>query len=523
MKRLLFTLTILSTFSLFATAQTKYEAEAAQHSNCDVVSGSKYSGGKAVKMTENNATLSFTIPIDKRGKYIISVAGDGIGGGKVVNCTVNGSTTTFQLNTYEEVRLGTFILKEGNNTVVITPNWTWFDIDYLLITPNENTLEFNIAEAPVDANATNAARVMYGFLLENFGKRTISGIMTGEMGSSNTDVKKHADVQAVYSASGKYPALIGFDFMNATGKSESTSWNKDYTRSSMNLAKDTYRKGGFPAFTWHWRDPSRNTDAFYTSDCNMKISNALKSDGTWNTSSSLYKYIIKDIDAIADYFLELQKAGMACIFRPLHEASGGWFWWGREGAEPCKKLYRLMYDEMVNVKGVHNVIWVWNAGDNDKDWNPGDDYYDIVSADIYNGDFDYSSNYVSFDNLKTLTNGKKIIALSENGPIPDIQNCVDDESVWSWWMPWYQTWNGKFVDKTSKAEWSKCMHDERVITLEDLSAGWEVYAGIEEINVTPTPSSSRKTRHIITDMQGRILDKEPMKGLFIKDGVKRFK
>ena len=156
MKRLLFTLTILSTFSLFATAQTKYEAEAAQHSNCDVVSGSKYSGGKAVKMTESNATLSFTIPIDKRGKYNISVAGDGIGGGKVVNCTVNGSTTTFQLNTYEEVRLGTFILKEGSNTVVITPNWTWFDIDYLLIAPNENTLEFNIAEAPVDANATNA-------------------------------------------------------------------------------------------------------------------------------------------------------------------------------------------------------------------------------------------------------------------------------------------------------------------------------------------------------------------------------
>ena len=85
------------------------------------------------------------------------------------------------------------------------------------------------------------------------------------------------------------------------------------------------------------------------------------------------------------------------------------------------------------------------------------------------------------------------------------------------------SWNGKFVDKTSKAEWSKCMHDERVITLEDLSAGWEVYAGIEEVNVTPTPSSSKKTRHIITDMQGRILDKEPMKGLFIKDGVKRFK
>ena len=159
----------------------------------------------------------------------------------------------------------------------------------------------------------------------------------------------------------------------------------------MNLARDTYRRGGFPNFTWHWRDPSRKTDAFYSSDCSVKVSDAFNDDGSWNTSSALYKNIIEDIDVIADHFLALQKANIACIFRPLHEASGGWFWWGREGAQYFVKLYRLLFDEMVNVKGVHNVIWVWNAGENDDEWNPGDEYYDVVSADIYNEAFDYSS------------------------------------------------------------------------------------------------------------------------------------
>ena len=35
-----------------------------------------------------------------------------------------------------------------------------------------------------------------------------------------------------------------------------------------------------------------------------------------------------------------------CLFRPLHEASGGWFWWGREGAAGCVKL--VVVDALVS-------------------------------------------------------------------------------------------------------------------------------------------------------------------------------
>ncbi len=497
------------------TAQDKWEAENAQRNHCNVVNDGMYSGGKAVRMTEENASLTFAINLDEGGKYTVFVAGDGIGGEKVVNCKVNETSTSFRLNQYNEVEVGLFFMQKGANALTITPSWTWYDIDYVRIQADDGSMAFDLSPTPVDAESTDAARLMYHFLLQNFGTKTVSGIMTGDMTTANGNVTQHADVRAVYQASGKYPALVGFDFMNATGKSASSTWMRDYTISSVALAKDTYRRGGFPAFTWHWRDPSRSTDEFYTDQTSMRITNAMNSDGTWNTSSTLYKNIIADIDVVADYFLELQAEGMACIFRPLHEASGGWFWWGREGAPPFRQLYKLVYDEMVKVKGVHNVIWVWNADPSDSEWNPGDELFDVVSADIYNPDFDYSSNAPTFYNLQKLTKGKKIIALSENGPIPDIQKEVDEEAVWSWWMPWYQTWNGGFVSKTSNEEWHKCMNDPRVVTLDDLEGGWEAYAAR-----IPAITSSKAADHRVFDLQGRILTRKPTKGLYIQNGKK---
>ena len=118
---------------------------------------------------------------------------------------------------------------------------------------------------------------------------------------------------------------------------------------------------------------------------------------------------------------------------------------------------------------------------------------------------------MSFDNLKKLTGGKKIIALSENGPIPDIEKEVADEAVWSWWMPWYQTWNGKFVDKTSAAEWKKCMGDARVITLDDMQEGWQP-TSIGRLSVDGHSTQA------VYDIQGRCLSSIPNRGLFIMGG-----
>ena len=531
MKKVLFMLSLLvcGMTTSYAQEETKIEAEEANYTDCKLIEDEKYSGGQALELTENSAKITFTYNAAASGKYAVYVCYDALYGAKVVNVTVNGATSNLQTGdkVIEDVEVGTFIMNEGENTIEITPNWTWFRIDYIRITNgNTSTVEFDIAQTPVDTNASEAAIKVYTFLYDNFGKKTISGIMTGDMTTANGDVTQHEDVLAVYNASGKYPALVGFDFMNATGKSaDNNSWYKDYTNASIELAKDLYRRGGIPAFTWHWRDPSRTTDAFYANNqdenpCTLKISDVMNVDGSWNTSSEVYQNIIKDIDTVADYFLSLQDLGVACIFRPLHEASGGWFWWGTDGAENYTKLYQLIADEMKNVKGVHNVIWVWNpCTTDDADWNPGETYYDVIAIDIYNNAFDYSSNYAAFDKLKTMSNGKKLIALSENGPIPDIDKEFDEEAVWSWWMPWYQSWSGKFVDKTSADEWKKCMGDERVITLEDLSEGWGTYTGETAIQSLKADNVC----NVLYDLQGRRLLKVPSKGIYIRDGKKAVK
>ena len=116
--------------------------------------------------------------------------------------------------------------------------------------------------------------------------------------------------------------------------------------------------------------------------------------------------------------------------------------------------------------------------------------------------------------MQKLTKGKKIIALSENGPIPDIEKEVDEEAVWSWWMPWYQTWNGGFVNKTSAAEWRKCMNDDRVVTLDDMAGGWKAFAKVAPIDY------ATENDHRIYDLHGRILSRKPAHGIYIIGGKK---
>ncbi|HNY32656.1 MAG TPA: glycosyl hydrolase [Fibrobacteria bacterium] len=340
-----------------------------------------------------------------------------------------------------------------------------------------------VSYAPVTPGATGSAQKLYNFLATNYGVRTISGVMTGDVGSG-TDVKAQVDVDTLYRKSGKYPTLVGFDFLFATGVKASDSWYKSYTATTLAQAKDLWSKGGIPAFTWHWKDPSDSVDAFYTKSGNPKeyttfdfTKGFLPGTNTWDTNSATYKQLVADIDEIAALFLSLQKDSVAAVFRPLHEASGGWFWWGTQGGAAYQALYNLVHDRMVDVDGVKNLVWVWNPNaSGDISWNPGATKYDVISLDIY-GAYDYTKKFVAgYGELSTnFAAANKIFAVSENGPIPDASTMKKNDAVWSWWMPWYQSWGSKFLDQTVDAVWKANMADPCVITLDEMP-GWSVYA-----------------------------------------------
>jgi hypothetical protein len=488
---------LVSALASMAMAATIYEAELGTLGNASdasqnpaIASDASASGGKYVKM--NGGSISMTVTAAETKNYAIKIHYKNNYGGSKENILVVGNNTIgsivfpeTQASTFEDVE-SVARLNAGQNTISINNSWGWIDVDYIEV--SDYVAEaFNISSTVVTAGATEEAQKLYTFLVNNFQKKTISGVMTGDV-AIGTPLKSQADVVAVHTAGGKYPVLVGFDFLFATGKAgDVNSWNQDYTNETIKLAKELWDLGGIPAFTWHWKDPSNAVDAFYIEGAQVDGDEFTTFDyrtgfkaGTteWDTNSDTYKQIVEDIDKISDLFLTLQEQKVAAIFRPLHECGGAWFWWSavsksdvHSGAE-FVALYRLVYDRMVKVNGVKNLVWNWNPQTAAlKDWNPGEEYFDILSVDIYNNANDHASNAAAFNGLKSNISKNKILALSENGPIPDVENMHNDEAVWSWWMPWYESWSAGFVSKTAASVWQSNFNDERILTL-DKMPGW---------------------------------------------------
>ncbi|MBP5584104.1 MAG: InlB B-repeat-containing protein, partial [Bacteroidales bacterium] len=474
-------LTVKATYNK-KDAGSKYEAENAQNNNTQTVTNTNASGGKYVRM--NEGSLTFTVNVASAGMYTAKFAYSLTEDYKAQYLSVNGSqvgTVGFNKSGSSDPTFATVeayvMLNEGSNTIALTKSWGYVAIDYLEISSYERT-QFNIDEALVTPSPQPATVEVYEFLKDNFGKKTISGVMTLDLlnGSNTLPLASQSEVSYINSKSGKTPALVGFDFMHSTGKNSTNDWQQSYTQAAIAMAEELWNAGGIPTFSWHWRDPNQNNDSFNTSETSFDLTKAFANTSytAWNTNSTEYKNMIKDIDIIAGYLEELQCAGVTILWRPIHEASGKWFWWGAKGAEPYKQLYKLLFDRLVNYHQIHNLIWVWNSDGTDADWYPGDEYVDVVGRDFYYSEgstYNHSSLVCDFEALAKQTNGKKLVTLAENGAVPYPENMATDNAMWSWFMPWY----GEYVTSSNHntaSDWNTIMNDSHVITLGDMT-GWD--------------------------------------------------
>ena len=184
----------------------------------------------------------------------------------------------------------------------------------------------------------------------------------------------------------------------------------------------------------------------------------------------------------------------------MHEASGGWFWWGAKGAGPYKELYIYLYNQLTNVYGCHNLIWVWNG--QNPEWYPGDEYVDIIGEDLYLDRHSRSASASKFSEILEYSGGKKMIALSENGVIFDIDNVIAAGTKWAWFDTWngsFITKNGKFSDEYTEEEvLKKTYQSEYVITLDELP-DWNSY-------ITADPGNERADGDINADGKLEIAD-----------------
>ena len=144
-----------------------------------------------------------------------------------------------------------------------------------------------------------------------------------------------------------------------------------------------------------------------------------------------------DLDKMVANLKLLQDKNIPVLFRPLHEASGKWFWWGSKSGADFVALWQYVYKYITDA-GVHNLLWVWTSCLNDADWYPGDAYVDFIAYDWYPQDaaLYHTSGKEAWDALLSISN-KKMLTLGECGAMPAINECLEDGVMWSWWMPWY--------------------------------------------------------------------------------------
>jgi len=284
---------------------------------------------------------------------------------------------------------------------------------------------------PPAESSPNKKRLL-NYLSDMYGKYIISGQMDTSW-TTNEDIDM---ISRVYTDTGKYPALKGFDllmlsmaympFMNGREQiNEAVEWWEGKNNGAVLLPNKPVH--GIVSFCWHWRTGEKNE--FYTNRTDFRIP---WKNNQLDTESAAFKEIIKDLDRAALRFQTLKEKDIPVLWRPLHEASGGWFWWGASGSKAYIALWEFMWDYLTFEKGLDNLIWVWN-GDNES-WFPDPKTVDIIGRDIYADD--YSSLKEQFERTKKMGDKEYIIALSENGKIPDPDNCIKDGAMWSWFMTW---------------------------------------------------------------------------------------
>ena len=440
----------------------------------------EFSGEGYIIIAENSATAEFEAELPTAGKYdlgIISARAAEDASGSLLMDGEELSAFTIKSTKFEDNGLKNIELPAGKHKFTFKSTKSNCFIDRVTLAPPAQVdLEvYNVKKTLANPNAGDETKRLYNFLTDIYGKYTLSGQYSGEnMGSSSVEF------YVLEQETGKTPAILGLDLIELS-PSRLAHGSQGGAEVPKQAVQWWNEKGGIVTLCWHWNAPepyleTKDDDpwwkGFYAENTNFNLAKALSKE-----DEEGYNYLIRDIDAIADTLAYLDDQHVPILWRPLHEGGGDpkwhnpWFWWGSAGADAYIGLWKLMYDRLTNYHHINNLIWVWNG--QDPAYYPGDEFVDIIGYDIYPDKGDTSSQKEIFDLMKSVTDEKKIIALTENGVIPDPDKCFADGSRWCW----FATWNGEFMadgaqlkisDYTGEENVKRFYNSDRVLTLDEL-------------------------------------------------------
>ena len=303
-----------------------------------------------------------------------------------------------------------------------------------------------------NANASLTARKLYTYLWGQYGRKTLTGQQ--EQGSAPPNPRGELDY--LQRVTGKLPAILGLDYIdprdNDAVNDRATAWA---------------RSGGIVTLCWHRGAPDIGA-GYENSKKDFDVAAALKPGTPQNRA------MMRDMREVARLLAILQDRGVAVLWRPFHEFSGDWFWWGKHGPDAFKSLWALMYDQFTRVHRLDNLIWVlgWAGQNVDPAWYPGDAPVDVAGADIYAND--HGNLAAMFAQVKAIVGDTVPICLHENGPVPD-PALLGPTADWLWFMTWHTRWLTG-TDQNTADQLHRDYASKRYVTKDELPAWLKVKA-----------------------------------------------
>ena len=290
---------------------------------------------------------------------------------------------------------------------------------------------------PLNPNSTPEAEKLLSRLYKSVEEgKIISGLHHNQLMMPNYVY----DLERIKEASSKTPMIWGGDL----------AWD---ARQVVEIATMEYNKGRIVTLMWHVNRPFDRTARVDFKHQTQGEFTQSQWDELVTEGSEMHGMWLEQVDSISNYLKILKDRNIPVLWRPYHEMNGEWFWWGdRRGENGFKKLWRMLYERMVDYHHLDNLIWVWNANaprviPNDTAmaydlYYPGHQYVDVLATDVYHNDWKQEHH----DQLVELGEGK-LIALGELGDLPTPEKLAAMNK-----FAWFMIWTGFTHDRYNTLE-----------------------------------------------------------------------
>jgi len=258
------------------------------------------------------------------------------------------------------------------------------------------------AQKPADNKATKETFTLLKELSSNIGKGIMIGHQDDLVYGHSWNVVGISDVKKTV---GDFPALFGWELADVELGHPVSIDGVDFSIMKSKIVW-VNAHGGVNEISWHCNNPLTGANAW-----DVTSKEVVKSVLPGGEKNELF---VKMLNKLADFFLSIkdEKGNLIpVVFRPWHEHTGSWFWWGQNlcSSDEYIALWKYTVSQLQG-HGVHNLLYAYSSAGGPKDANgyleryPGDNIVDLLGFDEYQNGVNGKASFI-----KSVAQGMNVI------------------------------------------------------------------------------------------------------------------